>query len=148
MAAQIVIFLLKFSLLEELTDHEELQEDSDGEIDDGEDENEGVHFVQLGEDILQVGHMQKRKAQSQMEAAAKSGLLPPALACSGVGLTRVCSPKSFDITRLALVRKPKINSAPSPPLLSSYGRCDLYNYYIWLLSDLGKQSEAEQPGHC
>ena len=39
------------------------QEASDGEI-DGDDENEAVYFVQLGEEILQVGHMQKQKAQS------------------------------------------------------------------------------------
>ena len=43
-------------------DHE--LQDSDGDIDDEGDENEGVYFVQLGEEILQVGHMQKRKAQS------------------------------------------------------------------------------------
>ena len=34
-------------------DHKGLQEDLDGEIDD-EDDNEGVYFVQLGEEILQV----------------------------------------------------------------------------------------------
>ena len=56
---------------------EELQEDSDGKIDD---ENEGVYSVQLGEEILQVGHMQKRRAQSQVEVTAESGVLPPALA--------------------------------------------------------------------
>ena len=57
-------------------DQEDLQEDSDGEINDGEDEDEGVYFVQLGEEIL---HMQKRKARDQMEAAANKRASPPAL---------------------------------------------------------------------
>ena len=63
-------------------DHEELQENSDGEIDD---ENEGVCFVQLGKEMLQVGHMQKRKAQSQMEVAEKKRGPPTCSRCSGVG---------------------------------------------------------------
>ena len=53
--------------------------DPDGEIDE-EDENESVYFVQLGEEILQVGHMQKRKAQQNpTEIAAEKWALSPAL---------------------------------------------------------------------
>ena len=66
-------------------DHEELQEASDGGIDDGENENEGVYFVQLGEEILQVGHLQKRKARSQMEGTAKKRAPPTCSRCSGAG---------------------------------------------------------------
>ena len=64
--------------------HEELQEESDEEIDE-EDENEGVCFFQLGEEILQVGHMPQRKAQSQMWVTAKERGPPACSRCSGVG---------------------------------------------------------------
>lgn len=64
---------------EELTigpDHEEPQEAPDEEIGDEEDENESVHFVQLGKEILQVGHTKKRKSDG---GNRKSGVLPPGL---------------------------------------------------------------------
>ena len=66
-------------------DHEGLQEASDREIDDGEDEDEGVYFVQLGEEILQVGRLQKRKARSQMEGIAIKRAPPTCSRCSAAG---------------------------------------------------------------
>jgi len=42
-----------------------LQEESEpkGEMDEEEDENESVYFMQFGEEILQVGRTQERKSQ-------------------------------------------------------------------------------------
>ena len=45
-----------------------------------------MYFVGLGEVILQVGHVQKRKAQqSQSEAAGKERDLPTCSRCNGAG---------------------------------------------------------------
>ena len=54
-------------------------------IDGEEDEDQGVYFVRLGEEILQVGHMQKRKAQSRMEVTAKKRGPPTCSRCSDIG---------------------------------------------------------------
>ena len=42
-------------------DHENPPEDPDTETDGEKDENESVYFVQLGEEIPQAGHTQKRR---------------------------------------------------------------------------------------
>jgi hypothetical protein len=54
-----------------------------GEMDEEDDENEGVYFVQFGEEILQVGRAQKRKSQKgslPTTSVPKSEALLPALA--------------------------------------------------------------------
>ena len=61
--------------LTELTigpDHGEPQEATNGEFGDEEDENGSVYF---SEEILQVGHMKKRRSDG---GNRKSGVLPPA----------------------------------------------------------------------
>ena len=96
-------------------DHEELQEDSGGVINGEEDESEGVYFVQLGEEILQVGHMQKRKAQSQMEVIAKKRGPPTSSRCNSVRSSQQQEMPAF-AGPSRLISLGLLNLAPSFPL--------------------------------